>query len=101
MRSASILAAIAILAGWASHATAGEWMLMAREGGCVTIAEAAERQPVLDGISTPDELVERIREQGEGVSRNDIPFTNGVNVVVVEAPGLDLGLVFAPPTACR
>ncbi len=79
---------------------AEEWMLMGREGGCVTLAEAAARRPVLDGISTPDQLVDRIRDQGGEVSREDVR-QGDVTVVIVDAPGLDLGLIFVPPSLCR
>ncbi|MBE9555312.1 MAG: hypothetical protein IMF08_00510 [Proteobacteria bacterium] len=71
--------------GSSSHARAEEWMLMGREGDCVTLAQAAERRPVFSGISTPDQLVDRIREQGEEVSREDI-LQGDVTVVKVDAP---------------
>lgn len=89
-----------VFAGSAPRAGAGEWMLMGREGGCVTLAQAAERRPVLDGILTPDQLVDRIREQGEEVHREDI-VQGDATVVTVDAPGLGLGLVFVPPSACQ
>ncbi len=89
-----------VFAAAAPRAGAGEWMLMAREGGCVTLADAAERRPVLSGISTPDQLVNRIREQGEEVHREDM-VQGDLTIVKVEAPGLGLGLVFVPPSACQ
>ena len=89
-----------VFAGSSSRARAEEWMLMGREGGCVTLAQAAERRPVFSGISTPDQLVDRIREQGEEVSREDI-LQGDVTAVKVDAPGLGLGLVFVPPSLCQ
>jgi hypothetical protein len=69
------------------------------EGGCVTLAEAAERRLVFSGILTPDQLVDRIRRQGEDVRRHDI-VQGDVTVVQVDAPGLGLGLIFVPLSLC-
>lgn len=79
---------------------ADEWMLMGREGGCVTLAQAAARRPLFDGVTTPDQLVAKLRRQGEEVHRRDIT-QSGVTAVQVEAPGLGLGLIFVPRSACR
>ena len=97
-----VLAAVVFLifAGSATSVRAEEWMLMGREGGCVTLAEAAERRPLFNDIATPDQLVARIQEQGEEVSREDI-LQGDVTIVLVNAPGLDLGLIFVPPSLCR
>ncbi len=73
---------------------------MGREGGCVTLDAAAARLPLLAGIATPDELVARLRRQGEEVHRRDIA-QGDATAVLIEAPGLDLGLIFVPPSACR
>jgi hypothetical protein len=89
-----------VFAGSAPGLRAEEWMLMGREGGCVTLAQAAERQSLLKGISTPDQLVAEIRRRGEEVHSQDI-LQGDVTVVQVEAPGLDLGLIFVPPSLCR
>jgi hypothetical protein len=89
-----------VFAGSAPCVRAEEWMLMAREGGCVTLAQAAERRPLLNGISTPDQLVDRIRGQGEEVSRQDI-VQGDVTVATIDAPRLGLGLVFVPPSLCQ
>lgn len=101
-RPGPVLAAMVFLvfAGSATGVRAEEWRLMGREGGCVTLAEAAERRPLFNGITTPDQLVARIREQGEEVSREDI-MQGDVTIVLVNAPGLDLGLIFVPPSLCR
>lgn len=97
-----VVAVLVFLAfAWsASRLRAEEWMLMGREGGCVTLAQAAERLPLLSDITTPDQLVARLRRQGEDVRRQDIS-QGDVTVVLVAAPGLDLDLIFAPPSICR
>lgn len=101
-RPGPVLAAVVFLvfAGSASSVRAEEWRLMGREGGCVTLAEAAERRPLFSGIATPDQLVARIREQGEDVRREDI-LQGDVTIVLVNAQGLDLGLIFVPPSLCQ
>jgi len=100
VRTAAAMA-VMVVAWPAPTARAEEWMLMGREGGCVALAEAAERQPVLSGITSPDQLVDRLREQGEEVSREDLVSQGDVTVVQVDAPGLELGLIFTPPALCR
>jgi hypothetical protein len=90
-----------VLAATTPSAAAEEWMLMGREGGCATIAAAAERRPVLSGITTPDQLVTRLRTEGDDVSRTDIDGGNGVTVVQVDAPGRELGLIFVPRSVCQ
>ena len=86
---------------WSTRdARADDWMLMGREGGCVTLAQAAARLPLLDGITTPDQLVAKLRGQGEEVLRQDIG-DGDVIAVQIDAPGLGLGLIFVPPALCR
>jgi len=99
---ALIVAVVVFLAfAWSpSRVRAEDWMLMGREGGCVTLAEAADRLPLLSGIATPDQLVAELRRQGEDVNRQDIS-QGDVTVVMVEAPGRDLSLIFVPPSLCR
>ncbi len=80
--------------------SAEEWMLMGREGGCATLAQAATRRPLLRGVTTPEELVAKLRQEGEEVRRQDIK-EGEVTVVQVEAPGVDLGLIFVPSSLCR
>jgi hypothetical protein len=89
-----------VFAGSASRLRAEEWVLMGREGGCVTLAQAAERRPLFSGITTPDQLVAKLRRQGEDVRRQDMQ-QGDVTVVQVGAPGLGLGLIFVPPSLCR
>ena len=96
-----VVSAMALaLAVWpAPPLLAEEWMLMGREGGCASLAQAATRRPLLSGIQTPEELVARLRENGEVVHRQDIG-EGDVAVVQIEAPGLDLGLIFVPGSMC-
>ncbi len=100
--TALVVTAVAflVLAWSATRLWAEEWMLMGREGGCVTLAQAGERRPVFDGVTTPDELVDRLRQQGEEVHRQDIT-QGGVTAVQIGAPGLGLGLIFVPRSVCR
>lgn len=93
------LAVFVVFAWPAPRLRAEEWMLMGREGGCVTLAHATARLPLLSGVTTPDQLVAKIRRQGEEVHRQDIE-QGGVTVVRIDAPGLGLGFIFAPLTLC-
>jgi len=96
----AIASGFVALAAAASGAHAADWMLMGREGGCVTLDQAAARLPLLAGIETPDQLVARLRSQGEDVRRQE--FAQGdVVVVQVDVPGRNLGLIFVPPSLCR
>ena len=83
-----------------SPASAEDWMLMGREGGCTTLAQAAARRPLLSGIATPEALVAKLRQDGEEVRRQDIK-EGDITIVQVEAPGIDLGLIFVPSSLCR
>ena len=87
------------LTGSMRDVRAENWMLMGREGGCVTLVEAALRMPFLDGVTAPDQLAAKLRRQGEEVSRQDIG-EGDVIAVQIDAPGLDLGLKFVPPSLC-
>jgi len=55
---------------------------------------------VLSGITMPDQLVARLRAEGEAVSRKDLVKQGDVTVVQLDAPGLELGLIFVPPLLC-
>lgn len=100
MKAFVVAAAVVLaLASASPRARAEDWMLMGREGGCVSLAEAAARRPLLRGIATPDQLVAELRRQGEDVRRQDIS-QGGVTVVMVDAPALGLGLIFVPPSLC-
>ena len=99
--AAAVLAVVFGAFAWPAPGTgAEEWMLMGREGGCVTLDAAAERRPVFSGITTPDQLVARLRAEGEEVSRKDLVEQGGVTVVQVDAPGQGLGLIFVPRSLC-
>jgi hypothetical protein len=83
-----------------SASGAEQWMLMGREGSCVTLAKAAERKAVFRGIATPDQLVARLRSQGVEVRTQEIR-QGGTTVVQVDAPSRGLGLIFVPEAMCR
>ena len=78
---------------------AEQWMLMVRDGSCVTLAKAGERRPEFRGITTPDQLVARLRAQGVEVRAQE-NRQGGTTVVQVDAPGRGLGLIFVPKTMC-
>lgn len=101
VKALTVALAIFVVFAWlAPRLRAEEWMLMGREGGCVTLAQATARLPLLSGVTTPDQLVAKIRRQGEEVRRQDIE-QGGVTVVRIDAPGLGLGFIFAPLSLCR
>ena len=81
-------------------AGATEWALMERHGGCVSLADAAERLPALRGVATPDRLVADLRRQGEKVVAKESQL-GGMRVVEVTAPALGLAVIFVPRQFCR
>ncbi len=81
-------------------AWAETWMLLGREGGCATLAEAARRKPVFDGVAGPEDLARRLRAEGHAVTLREMG-TADVRVVAVEAPDAGIGVVFAPRRMCR
>lgn len=83
----------------AAKADAFEWMLFGREGTCVPIATAADRMPILKDITHPDELVARLRDQGEAVNVKRI-VDHKYSPRIISAPGRGLSLIFAPKTEC-
>ena len=93
-------------AAWTGPATrsgvawAETWMLLGREGGCVTLAEAARRKPVFQGVAGPEDLAQRLRPKGYAVTLREIG-TAEVRVVAVEAPDAGLGAIFAPAHMCN
>ncbi|MCZ6448264.1 MAG: hypothetical protein O6831_08495 [Alphaproteobacteria bacterium] len=76
------------------------WMLMGREGGCVTITEAARRKSEFNGVATPEDLAQRLRAKGHTVTLREMGTTE-VRVVAVEAPSASLTVIFAPEQMCR
>lgn len=88
----------------ASHAPATvgdpEWVLMSRQGDCVSLSDTAQRKPVFQGVSTPDELIEAVRRQGEAVAVNRTEFGKAT-VVEVTAPGLGLAVLLVPRSFCQ
>lgn len=90
-----ILAPVILHAGTAK----AEWRLMGRHGGCATLAEAAARKDILKGISSPQDLADRLRAQGEKVGLTETKGPRGA-AVFVEAPGQGLSLIFVPAELC-
>ena len=81
-------------AGWAET-----WVLMGREGGCVSLAEAAQRRPEFENVSEPEDLAKQLRTEGHVVSLNEIG-TDEARIVSVEAPDAGIAVVFAPERMC-
>ncbi len=100
----TIMIAFAVAASWLvtapATASAETWMLMGREGRCATIAAAARRKPVFDGIAGPEDLARRLRADGHVVTLREMG-TAAVRVVAVEAPDAGIGVIFAPEHLCR
>ena len=81
-------------------AWAETWMLLGREGGCATLAEAARRKPAFIGVAGPEQLARRLRAKGHAVTLREMG-TAEVRVVAVEAPDAGIGVVFAPRHMCQ
>ncbi len=99
-RVAALVAAAAEFVTSSGTARAENWMLLGREGGCVTLAQAARRKPVFDGVAGPEDLARRLRARGHTVTLREMG-TAAVRVVAVEAPDAGMGVVFAPRHMCR
>ena len=93
----------------ASHAPVAaadpEWVLMSRHGDCVSLSDAAQREAVFQGVSTPEALVDAIRRRGEAVTVNETRFDDTrlgeITVVEVTAPGLGLAVMLVPREVCQ
>ena len=81
-------------------AWAETWMLLAREGGCATLAEAARRKSEFEGVAGPEDLARRLRAEGHAVTLREMG-TADVRVVAVDAPDAGIGVIFAPEHMCR
>ncbi len=81
-------------------AWAETWLLLGREGGCVTLAEAARRKPEFKGVAGPEDLARQLRATGHEVTLREMG-TADVRVVAVEAPDAGIAVVFAPEHMCR
>ena len=92
--TAAAMVAVVPLA-WA----APEWLLMSRHGDCVSLAEATRHEAVFNGVSTPDDLADAVRRQGEAVAVKETR-AGDVTVVEVTAPGLGLAVIFVPGDSC-
>ncbi len=94
-----VMAAFSIpVASW--PAMGAEWALMGRHGGCTSLASAAARKPVFEGVSSPHELAAKLRRQGADVSTKDVVVGGGVTMVEVTAPARGLYLMFVPAEIC-
>ena len=80
-------------------AWAETWMLMGREGGCVSLAEAARRKPEFEGVAGPEDLAQRLRADGHVVTVNE-NGTAETRIVTVEAPDAGIAAIFAPQHVC-
>ena len=102
LRAVRVALAIVVAGLVASPGTAlaETWMLMGREGGCVTLAEAARRAPEFEGVASPEDLARRLRAKGHAVTLNEIG-TAEARVVAVEAPDAGIAAIFAPHQMCR
>jgi hypothetical protein len=83
-----------------SIADAETWMLMGREGGCVSLAEAAQRKPVFLGITSPEDLAQRLQTEGHDATLREIGTAEN-RTVILDAPGAGLSVIFVPPQLCR
>ncbi len=99
-RTAALAVAASGFATLPGTAWAETWMLLGREGGCATLAEAARRKPEFDGVAAPEDLARRLRANGHTVTLREMG-TAEVRVVAVEAPDAGIAVVFAPEHMCR
>ena len=77
-----------------------EWFLFGREGDCVQISAAAKREPLLVGITHPDDLVARLKKDGEVFEIKQI-VTHPDSPRILTIPNRKLSLVFAPISECQ
>ncbi len=102
-RHAALLVLAYVAAGFAfspGTAWAETWVLMGREGGCVSIADAALRKPEFKGVAGPEDLAQKLRADGYVVTLNEIG-TAETRIVAVEAPDAGIGAIFAPEHMCE
>ena len=98
-RRVALAAAMVTASLAAGAAAAAEWVLMSRHGECASLSDAARREAVFEGVSTPEELVAAIRRQGETVTANKSRIDD-ITVVEVTAPGLGLAVILVPRAFC-
>ncbi len=99
LRPAGLALGLLVAAGIVAPAGAESWMLMGREGGCVSLAAAGERKELLRGVASPEALVARLKAQGEPFERREIS-QGGATVVQIEVTSQGLGLIFVPRHLC-
>ena len=83
----------------AAPAEAETWMLMGREGGCLSLEEAAKRKPIFEGVTSPEELRAKLRSQGERFTYEEHTAA-GQRVVLINAAALGLAIILAPESIC-
>ena len=93
-------ALLLLLGGLATNAVADEWVLMSRQSGCVPLSEAAERKPIFQGITSPDQLVARLDERQIAYTKEETA-ENGVRIVTLTVPSLSLAVLIVPKSLCR
>lgn len=72
---------------------------MSRHGDCIEIAEAARRKPILDGVTTPEQFIDRLEKRGDAVSRRKVTAFQP-SPMSVHAPDHGLSLMFVPSSLC-
>ena len=96
------LAAFMLLA-WPAQAET--WMLFGRHGGCTSLAEMAKREPIFEGVASPEELRAKLRLQGAEFTYEEHTYeehtADGQRVVMVKAPALGLAIALVPKSFCE
>ena len=93
-------ALLLLLGGLATDAAAEEWVLMGRHGGCVALSKMAERKPIFQGITSPDQLVARLDQRQIAYTKQETA-ENGVRIITLTVPSLSLAVLIAPRSLCR
>ena len=76
-----------------------EWFVMGRHGGCFPIELLAERQPILENVRQPVELVENLRKDGGNPTIDNV---NNLNIVItVKDEEKNINLAFVKRHVCR
>ena len=75
-------------------------MLMSRQGGCVSLFDAAQRKEIFGGVSTPDRLIEKFQHEDAATQINDT-VVGGARVVEITSAKLGLAVVVVPRSLCQ
>lgn len=79
--------------------TAGEWLLLAREGGCAPLAALKRKVADMPPIRTPDELEAYLRKAQLTYSRKEYPTGFG-EASEFQVPEVELSVVLVPRAQC-